>query len=382
MYNELELDSIYENMYEYYVNDYIIFEGVLRRDYYECIGVLTEDGNKNFLKNIWEKIIHALKSFKEKIKELITKIRDKMLYNNEKKLKTIWNKYFDVYKNENGKLNEFTMKNFKPFNPINTSEIETIFDIDTFSFMKNIITDEDIKKLQDKLNNIDKLKEDIHNKIWINKKVEYPFKEINGLKKYIESNILKSIDKFIKNIDNIDKYYEKEIEKKVKDLNNDIKEYEKEIEKDKDDMLYNNRLKRAQNSLKAINLGQTILTNEIKILTLEFQNLFRESIRLYIAGGKYLMKNSKTTVSDSNNSDNNKYITEEFKKAVDSDDKLSVKIMLKDSLLIDKSFDMFDNMVKYANKNIKDLYDDKNDDDFESDKEKWNEKCYDCRADI
>ena len=53
----MELDSIYEEVLNYHINDYIIFEASLRRDYYEISGILNEDGNKNFLKTIWEKIL-------------------------------------------------------------------------------------------------------------------------------------------------------------------------------------------------------------------------------------------------------------------------------------------------------------------------------------
>ena len=56
----MELDSIYEEVLNYHINDYIIFEASLRRDYYEVNGILTEDGNKNFLKTIWEKILEAV----------------------------------------------------------------------------------------------------------------------------------------------------------------------------------------------------------------------------------------------------------------------------------------------------------------------------------
>ena len=70
----LELDSIYENLYEYYVNDYIIFEGILRRDYYEVSGILNENAVTNFFKTVWGKIKQAFIWLRDKIKEKIDTI--------------------------------------------------------------------------------------------------------------------------------------------------------------------------------------------------------------------------------------------------------------------------------------------------------------------
>ena len=70
----MELDSIYDSILESYVYDYMVFEDTLRRDYYEVSGILNEDGNKNFLKNIIDKIIAAFRWVKNKIKEIWNKI--------------------------------------------------------------------------------------------------------------------------------------------------------------------------------------------------------------------------------------------------------------------------------------------------------------------
>ena len=50
-------------------------------------------------------------------------------------------------------------------------------------------------------------------------------------------------------------------------------------------------------------------------------------------------------------------ITTEFKKAVLEQDKISVRIMLKDILLIDPTLKKFDEMILYAENHIVDLYD-------------------------
>ena len=66
-------------------------------------------------------------------------------------------------------------------------------------------------------------------------------------------------------------------------------------------------------------------------------------------------------------------ISDEFKKAVFEKDKILVRIMLKDSLLIDKTFKDFDDMSKYACENgISDLYDEHKGKDF-LDESHWTE---------
>ena len=66
-------------------------------------------------------------------------------------------------------------------------------------------------------------------------------------------------------------------------------------------------------------------------------------------------------------------ISAKFKEAVSEKDKISVRIMLKDSLLIDKSFKDFADMSKYALENgLSDLYDGHNGKEF-LDESQWTE---------
>lgn len=50
-------------------------------------------------------------------------------------------------------------------------------------------------------------------------------------------------------------------------------------------------------------------------------------------------------------------ITEEFRKAVNNNNTRMVRIMLKDSLVVDPTFKQFNEMISIAEKNIIDLYD-------------------------
>ena len=65
--------------------------------------------------------------------------------------------------------------------------------------------------------------------------------------------------------------------------------------------------------------------------------------------------------------------TEEFKAAVEEKKLLRIRIMLKDSLIVDPTFKEFDEMVTYAEHQIRDLYEAFNGGKLENDETKWNE---------
>ena len=86
---------------------------------------------------------------------------------------------------------------------------------------------------------------------------------------------------------------------------------------------------------------------------------------------RYLHPLGNNKESDSSN---DKAISPEFRDAVKRKKTLRVKIMLKDSMILDRSFKSFDTMSSYAIKNGIDLYDEDNDEiDMVNDKSKWTE---------
>ena len=308
MYNEL--DSIYESLYEYYINDYIIFEGVLRRDYMECIGILNEDGNKNFLQKMWEQIKKAFIKLRDKIKELFTKIKDKMLYN-DKRVKKIYYTYKEYYDKENGKLNEFTMKNFKPFNmSVYTpdSKCQTIIhDMfksitgGSFDAMLTYNTEDKYNSLKSKMDNIDGIKKEIHDKLWLDKKVEYPFKE-NKMKENMKENVQNSLSNIYKVCKDLEKRFLQNIESVSKDTEKEIDNYLKI----NDDKSFDDAIKKLQTRLKIVQISEKMVIIITNTCIDEFMNIFRESLRLYVAGGKYLKKTIKIVGNAEENDKNEK----------------------------------------------------------------------------
>lgn len=65
-------------------------------------------------------------------------------------------------------------------------------------------------------------------------------------------------------------------------------------------------------------------------------------------------------------------VSVEFKKDVDSKNVRSVRIMLKDSMIIDPTFKEFDERIRYAETKLPDLYDDHDGENFSHDLSKWN----------
>ena len=66
-------------------------------------------------------------------------------------------------------------------------------------------------------------------------------------------------------------------------------------------------------------------------------------------------------------------LAKEFVEAVNNKRKTKVRIMLKNSMLVDPSFKNFDNMLEYANNNMTDLYDLHNGEKLNNDSSAWDE---------
>ena len=117
----VEADSIYEGLYEYYVNDYIVFENILKRDYLEIAGVLTEADNRNFLQRFWDKIIQLIETIKQKVSVLIDKVTIKIDENKIKSLTKKLNKNKDLIEKTclyNFPIDEFNQPDTAPIDDL------------------------------------------------------------------------------------------------------------------------------------------------------------------------------------------------------------------------------------------------------------------------
>lgn len=64
-------------------------------------------------------------------------------------------------------------------------------------------------------------------------------------------------------------------------------------------------------------------------------------------------------------------ISREFEEAVRESNLTRVRVMLKDSLVVDPSFREFDKLEEYARKKLNNLYENHDEDEFEFEKDKW-----------
>ena len=106
--------------------------------------------------------------------------------------------------------------------------------------------------------------------------------------------------------------------------------------------------------------------------------LLRKSLSSYdevnVAKAKFLIKIYKSCkIPSEKNSENVPSITPEFKDAVEKKKKLRIRIMLKDILLVDKTFRSFNDMAHYAQSSGIDIWDSDDKDTYElpQDKKEW-----------
>ena len=98
---------------ESYINDYTIFEAVLKRDFLEATDMLTESSEKSFLRGLWEKVLNLIDAIKKKVMDIIRSFvnkLDEIKKNQAKKLVDKYKRFFE--KDKNNDINEFTMSGF------------------------------------------------------------------------------------------------------------------------------------------------------------------------------------------------------------------------------------------------------------------------------
>lgn len=66
-------------------------------------------------------------------------------------------------------------------------------------------------------------------------------------------------------------------------------------------------------------------------------------------------------------------ITSEFRNTVENGKKIRVRIILKDSMLVDPTLKQFDEMLEFAKENMQDLFDEQDEEILKYDCSEWNE---------
>ena len=365
----MELDSIYEGLYEYYVNDYIVFENILKRDYLEITGVLTEADNRNFLQKFWDKIIQLIETMKQKISILIDKVTIKIDQNKIKSLTKMLN-------NNKALIEKTCLYNF-PINIFNQPDTKPLDELrnrlkSNMSISIDSITNENIDKIKDDIKNSKSKFSDIHKQMWDDikkyKKADYSTKQGREDDKK-DRNRYKSELTVKALTDGVDRYLNSIIEsKKLKEsiikhydsLKKQAKQKQKEYRKDKNE----EELKNVKNTFNIISSMCQYDFQIIKFIIKEERNMFKNHLDLI------------------------KRVIEYSKKRTDKENKDDFETAKKDEEFFDKAdktldnLDNFNEKIKNATKIINDIGHDFDDIDFDSIDQKTKKSMQDILNDI
>lgn len=295
----MELDSIYEGLYEYYVNDYIVFENILKRDYLEITGVLTEADNRNFLQKFWDKIIQLIETMKQKISILIDKVTIKM---DENKIKSLTKKL-----NKNKDLIEKTCLAFFPIDEFNQPDTTPIDDLkrevkldtkNSISQMMSVAGEAEIRRYKSKISESKNRFSAIHDKMWKDVKENGKKSGEEGVNRYKSELTIKAltdgVEKYLKSIIEAKKLKE-QLVKHYNSLKKEAKQKQREYKKDKKD----EQLKIAKDAYTYISLTCQYDFQVIKFVIKEERNIFKNHLNLI----KRVISYSKSK-SDKENKEN------------------------------------------------------------------------------
>ena len=236
----MELDSIFDGLLESYMNDYYIFETVLRQDYYEVSGLLTEASIKNFLVTIWEKIVQAFNWIKNKINEII----DKYIKKKDEKKSNFYNVLISRFTTLWGIDRKWSYQYLPNFEYAGFHKIKGVINANS-KYVKDL--DSMIKKLS--FNNMDKkgmemaienlpkdmkeVSKGIHDSIWESETTDKPFEKDTENTVETMVNILKGKVSDARAMKILQKTIEKSISDKEKEAKKMLKKFEQDVKKNR-----------------------------------------------------------------------------------------------------------------------------------------------------
>ena len=288
---------------ESYANDYTIFEATLKRDFYEATGILNEEGDQNFFQKIWDKILHVLKTIKEKVASIVNYFSEMWDKHQKEKINKIEMKYYKYYKVSNrADLNNlainFTLPNIKVFNngilTLSADVKSMLGEVPNFEKVKsrggiyfgkdelNLTRNKKNRKGEEVVKRKGKsyIASDIHNYVWGDEKkgeVKYPFKYITPVQLL---NIMDFKQDGLKHI----KKLKEDLIKEINTQEKQAKSYKKSASKDKDD----SAKKLASSYLSLLSDYQTVAVHYFSAFLKEYKAAFNAFVKLYIKGGEKL----------------------------------------------------------------------------------------------
>lgn len=280
---------------ESYINDFYVFESILKRDMLDCIGVLTEaSDDSNILTKLWEGILNIIKGFKEKINTIIDSVCDRI----DKIKSDYYEKQIKKTESDFDKadLSEFTVKNLKLFN---YDEFEKCKDVKA---VLDKVVSLDIEKLKGQpieaitlmknkeFSVYDNIKSSLHDVMWSKVESKYPFKENSDLKTTIKT-ILKERARENTTIKRSKKEILSHLDKQETICKRMLKEAKKQKNVDKEKKEYDIAFARECSNIT--NEARRISVSLINSLLSEYKKIVSTSAGLYKAASKYAKKQLK-----------------------------------------------------------------------------------------
>ena len=330
----MEMDSIYEEIFDSYIDDYTIFENTLQRDYFEVTGIITEEANnRNFLQKIWDFILKIFKTIKEKIDGIIEKFI--VAWDNKRKqsddqllaryITDLGEGIQEYYERKNAKgfrinigtrdITKFEMSKFHDFKAIkNDGFIDKIVNmVDDLDF--NNLDKKRMENMIEEIKTPEEIKKDTHYGFFEEEETQYPFKKdpekmvekiSHVITNYVSNE--RSIKNGKKKILNALTKKENEAKKILKDLERKSKKQdgfkdlgssdksEKESNKTTTEPTKSNNNTNSNNNIKRIEMRKeaTVLLSEEVVKDVNVSSDTVEKARMYI---KLLTKTKPSIVA-------------------------------------------------------------------------------------
>lgn len=279
---------MYEDIIESYIDDYIVFEGFLKRDFLEVSNLLAEADNKNFVVQLWNKIISINTNIRDTVSDKFQKFLTKIDIFKQTMCDVKYRKYKDIY--DNADFSNFTIKNYKlPNIKIFNNVVDTYFTYYTrysIRTMRNDANNRTIAILKDSIKNASK---DLHKDIWKSDYIENPFKVITK-KDVLDDVIGYEYAKIINGIKKCKKDH-------IANFDRIIKEAKEELEKVKSKESTKEDLSFAKKVYEVSKLARRDVLGTADFLLKETRLIFSNQVKLFNASLSYAKRQASKNES-------------------------------------------------------------------------------------
>lgn len=279
---------MYEYIIESYIDDYIVFEGFLKRDFLEVSNLLAEADNKNFVVQLWNKIISINTNIRDTVSDKFQKFLTKIDIFKQTMCDVKYRKYKDIY--DNADFSNFTIKNYKlPNIKIFNNVVDTYFTYYTrysIRTMRNDANNRMISILKDSIKNASK---DLHKDIWKSDYIENPFKVITK-KDVLDDVIGYGYAKIINGIKKCKKDH-------IANFDRIIKEAKEELEKVKSKESTKEDLSFAKKVYEVSKLARRDVLGTADFLLKETRLIFSNQVKLFNASLSYAKRQASKNES-------------------------------------------------------------------------------------